>query len=58
MQINNYNVYNLNNAIKASKYPMASNVNNKNDAITPTVKKLGAMERGSGHDNFLHGILV
>ena len=58
MEITNYNVYNLENAIKASKYPMASDTTSKDGEITKTVRKLGAMERGSGHDNFLHGILV
>ena len=58
MEITNYNVYNLENAIKASKYPMASDTTSKDSEITKTVRKLGAMKRGSGHDNFLHGILV
>ena len=58
MEITNYNVYNLENAIKASKYPMANDTTSKDSEITKTVRKLGAMERGSGHDNFLHGILV
>lgn len=58
MEITNYNVYNIENAIKASKYPMASDTTSKDSEITKTVRKLGAMERGSGHDNFLHGILV
>ena len=58
MEISNYNVYNLENAIKASKYPMASDVGKLNNEITDTVKKLGSQPRGSAHDNFLHGILV
>ena len=58
MKITNYNIYNLENAIKASKYPMASDTTSKDNEITKTVRKLGAMKRGSGHDNFLHGILV
>ena len=58
MKITNDNVYNLKNAIKASKYPMANNVDTKNSEITETVCKLGKAHRGTGHDNFLHGILV
>lgn len=58
MKITNDNVYNLKNAIKASKYPMADNVDTKNSEITETVCKLGKAHRGTGHDNFLHGILV
>ena len=58
MEITNYNVYNLENAIKASKYPMASDTTSKDSEITKTVCKLGRAKRGSGHDNYLHGILV
>ena len=58
MNISNWNVYNLENAIRASKYPMSSDVDKLNSDITDTVKKLGSQPRGSAHDNFLHGILV
>lgn len=58
MEITNYNVYNLDNAIKASKYPMAIDPKSKDEQITGIVRELGSMDRGSGHDNFLHGILV
>ena len=58
MKITNYNVYNLDNAIKASKYPMASDVTTKDCEITDTVRSLGRANRGSGHDNYLNGILV
>lgn len=58
MKVNNGNVYNLENAIRASKYPMAANVDKLNSDVTNTVKKLGSQPRGSAHDNFLHGILV
>ena len=58
MNVSNWNVYNLENAIKASKYPMATDVDKLNSDVTNTVKKLGSQPRGSAHDNFLHGILV
>lgn len=58
MKVNNWNVYNLENAIKASKYPMSADVDKLNSEVTDTVKKLGSQPRGSAHDNFLHGILV
>ena len=58
MEISNYNVYNLENAIKASKYPMASDVTTKDCEVTNRVRSLGKANRGSGHDNFLHVILV
>lgn len=58
MRISNDNVYNIKEAIQASKYPMLGNIDKANDNITDTVRKLGSMDRGTGHDNFLHGILV
>ena len=58
MKVSNVNVYNLENAIRASKYPMASDTTSKDSEITNTVCKLGRAKRGSGHDNYLHGILV
>lgn len=56
--VTNWNVYNLDNALRASKYPMAKDVSELNNDITDTVKKLGRADRGTGHDNYLHGILV
>lgn len=58
MKVSNWNIYNLENAIRASKYPMSADVDKLNSEITDTVKKLGSQPRGSAHDNFLHGILV
>ncbi len=58
MKVSNGNVYNLENAIRASKYPMATDVDKINSEVTDTVKRLGSQPRGSAHDNFLHGILV
>ena len=58
MKVSNTNVYNLEEAIRASKYPMLDDTNKATNKITNTVKKLGSMDRGTGHDNFLHGILV
>ena len=58
MDITNVHVYNLEQAIKASKYPMLANTSLATSEITDTTKKLGSQPRGSAHDNFLHGILV
>ena len=58
MEITNHNVYNLDNAIRASKYPIASDVTTTDCEITNTVRSLGKTKRGSGEDNFLNGILV
>lgn len=58
MRLDNLQVYNLENAIKASKYPMSVDINNLNNDITNTVELLGKSAPGTGHDNFLQGILV
>lgn len=56
--INNVEIYGLKESIKASKYPMSVDINELNNDITHTVIKLGNAPKGSGHDNFLKGIVV
>lgn len=58
MKITNCNVYNLSNALKASKYPMSNDTSELDCSITKTIQNLGRQPRGSAHDNFLHGILI
>lgn len=58
MIINNVKVYGLEESIKRAKYPMATDVNKLNSELTKGIKSLGNAERGSGHDNFLNGIVV
>ncbi len=57
-QIKNWAVYGLSESIKASKYPMSIDTNLCNSGLTETVKKLGSCDFGSGHDQFLTGIIV
>lgn len=56
--VNNVKVFGLEDSIRASKYPMAPDINICNENITDTVKKIGSCEAGSGHDQFLTGIIV
>ena len=56
--VTNWNVYGLDESIRASKYPMATNVEDCTSEITKTTKKLAQCEKGEGHDNFLNGIVV
>lgn len=58
MKIENVKVYDLEESIKASKYPMAVDTNKCTSEITNTVKSLGSCEKGSGHDQMLTGIRV
>lgn len=54
----NVNVYGLEESIRASKFPMSTNVDNLDGKVTPIVLGLGNSKRGTGHDQFLTGILV
>ena len=56
--ISNYAVHNLENAIRISKFPMVTNLSKINGEAVDRTFKLANTERGEGHDNFLHGILV
>lgn len=56
--VNNVKVYGLENSFRVSKFPMQVDTNKCNEEITDRIKKLAKCERGSGHDNFLKGIIV
>lgn len=56
--ISNVKVYGLDDSVKASKYPMSVDIDKCNADITPTVSKLGKCKTGTGHDQFLTGIIV
>ena len=58
MVVSNVNVYGLENAVRGSKLPMAVNVDAVDSEITKTTEKLGSCEPGTGHDQFLTGIIV
>lgn len=57
-KISKVEVYGLENAIKASKYPFALDVGNVNSDITDRTIRLANCKTGTGHDNFLNGIIV
>ena len=56
--IDNVQIYGLENSIRVSKFPMAINPNTPTTEITDTTIKLGSVPTGTGHDNFLKGIIV
>ena len=56
--VTNVKVYDLEESIKASKYPMAVDTNAVNSDITNTVMALAKSGKGEGHDQFLTGIRV
>lgn len=58
MKIEKVKVYDLEECIEASKYPMAVNVDDCNSEITKTTLKLAQSPKGEAHDQFLTGIRV
>jgi hypothetical protein len=58
MVVNNVQVYGLKESIKRAKYPKSVDIELLNDELTQGIKSLGNAKKGSGHDNFLNGIIV
>lgn len=56
--VTNTKVYNLENAIRASKYPMATDISLLTGDLTDRAVGLAQSPKGEGHDNWLTGILV
>lgn len=56
--VSNWNVYGLPESVKASKYPMAVDVGKCTADITPRTKQLAGCPTGTGHDQFLTGIIA
>ena len=56
--ISNVCVYGLEESVRGSKYPMATDLSKINEDVTPTVVKLATSRQGEGHDNFMNGIIV
>jgi len=58
MKIKNVNVYGLDNAVRVAKFPMTKDAEEVNSDILNITNTLGAAKIGSGHNNFLKGIIV
>jgi len=56
--VDNVQVYGLEESIKASKYPMSTDISSCTNEVTDRVKSLGSSDKGEGHDQFLTGITV
>lgn len=56
--ISNVEVYGLEESVRASKYPKAVDISKCTDEVTDTVKSLAGCQTGTGHDQFLTGIVV
>lgn len=57
-KIRNTQVYGFENAIKVSKYPFAIDTDSVTSEITDRTISLASCKTGTGHDNFLKGIIV
>ena len=58
MFFRNVRVYGLENSFRVSKFPMSANHLKCTEEYTPRIKSLANANGGSGHDNFLKGIVV
>ena len=56
--IKNCVVYGLEESVKASKYPMSVDIDKCNNEVTDRTKSLATCVTGTGHDQFLTGIIV
>lgn len=56
--VNNVEVYGLEESIRRAKYPMAIDATCPNTELTTGIQNLAKSEKGSGHDQFLTGIIV
>lgn len=61
MKVENVKIYGLNESLIASGYPMTTNINSLgviSETDIQRATKLGNTPIGSGHDNYLNGIIV
>ena len=56
--VSNVDVYGLEKSIIRSKYPKAVDISKCTAEVTDGVRNLAACQTGTGHDNFLNGIIV
>jgi hypothetical protein len=57
-RITSTKVYGLDESIRRAKYPMATELSHLNSKVTNGVMALATCEKGSGHDNWLNGVIV
>jgi len=58
LNIRNVYIYDLEDSIRASKFPMSTNPDDETAYFSNRQYKLAECAPGTGHDNFLHGIRV
>ena len=58
MKISNWEVYGLYDSIRAARFPMAADTGGLSGELTDGIKRLARCEQGTGHDNWLNGVVV
>ena len=58
MNVSNVNIFGFDESVKGAKFPMSVDTDSLNCDLTTGIDALGRGEIGSGHDNFLNGIIV
>ena len=58
MVISNWEVYGFGDSVRAAKFPMSTEAGRETDEMTLGIKRLAQCEMGTGHDNWLCGIVV
>lgn len=58
IQIQNVNIFGMPESIRGAKFPMSVDVSSLSNDLTRGIDSLGRSSAGSGHDNFLNGIIV
>lgn len=56
--VRNVKIYGLPDSIRRAKFPMSTDADMPTDELTPGIEKLAKSERGSGHDQWLTGVVV
>ena len=57
-RISNTKVYGLDESIIRAKYPMSVDISTLNSDVTKGILALAGCEKGTGHDNWLNGVVV
>lgn len=56
--VTNTKVYGLDESIIRAKYPMSVDISTLNSDVTKGILALAGCEKGTGHDNWLNGVIV
>lgn len=57
-KITNTKIYGLDESIIRAKYPMSVDISTLNSDVTKGILALAGCEKGTGHDNWLNGVIV